>query len=100
MRLAVGAERAPGFDADIGKRSVLVVAIECGRRRIVGDVDVRPTVVVEVGYQHAEPISSIGLPDARFLRNVGERPVAVVVIERIYAARQPGRSTGDGQAFV
>src|SRR4030095_5790573 len=79
---------------------VLVVVIKSGRRRIVCGINVTPSLVGEFGDKHAEPISSICLPDSRFLGNIGKSPVAVVAIEHVYSTRQAGRTAGDGQAFV
>ncbi len=51
-------------------------------RRVVGDVDVRPAVAVEVGHDDSQPLAE-GRPDAGGGRDVRERPVAVVAIEEV-----------------
>ena len=71
----------------IGKRSIAVVDVEdvigCD---VVGDVEVGPPVPVQVGHRHAESIPE--LPQyPRFLRYIGECPVAVVAIELVVAGR-------------
>ena len=69
-------------------------------RGIVGDIDIRPTVVVEIADQHAETVSALLLQDARSFGNVGERAIAVVVKQNVFAALQAGRPAGDDQAFI
>src|SRR5439155_281807 len=71
----------------IGKRSIAVVDVEdvigCD---VVRDVEVGPPVPVQVGHRHAESIPE--LPQyPRFLRYIGECPVAVVAIELVVAGR-------------
>ena len=54
LRLSVGAEDAAGFHADVHELAVVVVLIERAGGGVVGDVDVGPAIVVEVGGEHAE----------------------------------------------
>src|SRR5689334_11877581 len=42
-------ECTPGRNGDLAERAVMVVAVELARCRVAGYVDVRPTVVVEIG---------------------------------------------------
>src|SRR5439155_1375109 len=48
LRLAVGAESATSFDGDVGEGAVLLVLIKGAGGGIVGDVNVRPAVVVKI----------------------------------------------------
>src|SRR3989441_4273970 len=100
LGLAVGREGAAGFDGDIGERAVPFVLIERAGLRVVGDVNVGPAVVVEIGGEDAEAESAVGLQDAGGFGDVGEGAVAVVVIEDVFAAGQAGRAAGDHDAFV
>src|SRR6266851_5470037 len=86
LRLAVGAESAARFDGDVGESAVFFVLIERAGRGIVGDVNVRPAVVVEIGGEHAEAEGAVGLQDAGFFADVGEGAVAVVVVENVFSA--------------
>ena len=100
LRFAVGAVGHAGFDGDLGERAVVVVLVEGGGGGVVGDVDVGPAVVVEVGDQHAEAVSAGRLQNARFRRNIGEGAVAVVVEQDVLAAIQTGRAARDHQSFI
>ena len=68
--------------------------IERRRGGIVGDVDIGPAVIIEIGDQHAEPVGARRLQNARLRGDVGERAVAVVVEENVLAALQPRRAAG------
>ena len=98
--LAVGAESAAGLDGDVGEGTVLFVLIKRAGGGIVGDVNVRPAVVIEIGGEHAEAKSAIGFQDAGFFADVGERAVTVVVIENVFSAVESRRPAGNHHAFV
>ena len=100
LRLAVGRVGDAGFDGHIFERAVLLILVEGGGGGVVGDVDVGPAVVVEVGDADAERIGADGVPHAGFFADVGEGAVAVVVIEDVFAALQAGRAAGHLDAFV
>jgi len=100
LGLAVGAERAAGFESDVREGAVLFVLIERAGGGIVGDVNVRPAVIVEIGSEHAEAVGAVGVEDAGFFGDIGEGAVAIVVIENIFSAKQAGRAAGDHDAFV
>src|SRR5215472_16466883 len=50
------------------------------RPRIVGDSDIRPAVIVEIGQHHAHPLG-FGLPNARSLADISEGAIVVVVVK-------------------
>src|SRR5215471_16205361 len=64
LRLAVGTQGAAGFKCDVLKLSVLLVLIKRASGRGVGAVDVGPSVVVEIGGEHTEPVGPIGVENA------------------------------------
>ena len=76
-RLAVGAERQPGFDGDVLERAVAQVAIELVRLRVVGDEQIGPAVLVVVEHRDAERFRA-GVEDAARRRDVFEGAVAAV----------------------
>ena len=84
--LAVGAESAARFQRNVSEGAVFFVLIKSARGRIVGDINVGPTIVVEIGGQHAKTVGAIGFEDAGFFANVRKRPVAVIVIQDIFPA--------------
>ena len=51
--LAIWTEGTPGLDGDIFKSSVLFVVVKRARGGVIGNVDVGPAVVVEVGSEDA-----------------------------------------------
>src|SRR5207248_4154418 len=63
---------------DVGKCAVVVVAIEAVLA-VVGYVDVRPAIVVVVGYGDAEAPALVG--DASLVSDVSKRSVMVVMEE-------------------
>ena len=80
---AVAVEAHAGAVGDVDERAVPVVAVEKVPHHVVRDVDVGVAVAIEVAERHAEALAG-GIGDARRLRDVGERAVAVV-------AKQPVR---------
>jgi len=100
LGLTVGAERTTSFDGDVRECAVLFVLIERARGGVVSDVNVRPAIVVEIGGEDTETERAIGFEDAGFFADVGERAVAVIVIENVFSAVEPGRAAGNHHTFV
>ena len=100
LGLGFGGESGAVFDGDVLEGAVVLVEVERGGSGIVGDVNVGPAVVIEIGGGDAEAVGADGVPHAGFLADVGERAVAVVVIEEIFSAGEAGRSAGYDDAFV
>ena len=100
LGLAVGRVGDAGFDGDVFEGAVLLVLVEGGGGGVVGDVDVGPAVVVEVGDADTEAIGADGVEDAGFFADVGKGAISVVVVEDVFAALEAGRSAGDLDAFV
>ena len=98
--LAVLAVGAAARDTDVGERAVAVVAVERARIGVVRDVQIGPAVVVEVERAHAEAVRAFRARDARALRDVLERAVAAIVIQRVPAAGESRRTAGDLDPFV
>ena len=67
LRLAIRTERTSSFDRDVLKLSVLLVLVERARRRIIGNVDIRPTVIVKIGSEHAEAVRAVCAKNSRRL---------------------------------
>src|SRR5205814_8578082 len=83
LRLAVGAQRTTGFQRDVYKFSVLLVLIKSACSGIVGDVNIRPAIIVEIGCQHSQSESSVCLENPRALGNIRESSITIVVIEDV-----------------
>ena len=94
--LAVGGAALHGY---VCERAVVVVAVEDGRRRVGGNVDVRPAVVGQVGGDGRHGIASGDARDARPLRDIDEHTVALVVIEEVGVGRKPLGTAIDWDAF-
>src|SRR5689334_1005277 len=84
---AISAESASGFNADIFEGAVFLIMIEDAWLRIVGDINVGPTIVVEVGNKHAKTERSSHLGDSCFVRDIGKRAIPIIVIEDVFVAR-------------
>ena len=114
-RDAILVERASGRNGDLPERPVVIIAIEQTRRTVAGDVDVGPSVVVEIGCRRSHAVRSRRLPvtadedhrrrparasDPRRFRHVGECAVAAVAIEDIRAAGESQWSTRNRDVVV
>ena len=112
---SVPVEGAAGRDRDLPEGAVVVVAIEEARRGVAGDVDVGPSVVVEIRRRRPHPVGARGPPvaaderhggrpagmgDPRLLRDVDERAVSAVAIEDVRAAGESLRPAGHGDLVV
>ena len=70
------------LDRDVGESAVVVVVIQIAFHLIVGDVDVRPAIIVVVAHGHSHSASS-GIGDSGFFGNIGKRAVAIVVKQAV-----------------
>src|SRR5205085_7260308 len=95
-----GTEGAAGENADVLELAVFLVLVKQAGAGIVGDVNVSPAIVVEVRRQNTQSVGAIGLGDARGLGNVGERAIAIIVVEDVLASVQTWRPAGHHDAFV
>ena len=84
---AVFAEARAGFVGRVAKRAVAVVEIQKIPLRVVGDENVRPSVAIQVRQHHAQAFA-VGVRQAGFFSDVGERAVAVIVIQLRGRARE------------
>ena len=100
LRLAVGRVRHSRLDRDLLKRPVVIVLVQRRRGRIVGHVNIRPPVVVEIENRHAQPERARRLQNPRLLRHVGERAVSVVVEQNVLSALQSRRTASHRQSLV
>ncbi len=89
----------PAITATIGERAVVIVLEQNARLRIDGDINVGPAVVVEIVRNRGDRIARPGFQNAGFLRDVGKRAVAVVVIEDVRVAGQSARAAHRRNAF-
>ncbi len=74
--------------AVVDEGSVVQIAVVLVRRRVVGHQDVGPSVAVDVGRGHAEPEPAAIGEDPGLPGDIGEGPVAVVVIQDVHRARE------------
>ena len=61
LRFTIGAQRAAGFDGDVLELAVLLVLVEGAGGGVIGNVNVGPAVVVEIGGQNAQAVGAIGV---------------------------------------
>ncbi len=92
LQLSVGVIGDARGIVPLFKSAVVFVAVQHEARCLVAcDVNVLPAIVIEIGRDHAQAVACARSENARLLRNVGERPVSVVVIERIVPQGQAVR---------
>ena len=83
LRAALFAECETGCVADVLEGTVSAIAIEIVGAGIIGDGEVGPAVVVEVGENGRETVAKLRVGDARVKADVGEGAVAIVAEEMI-----------------
>ena len=84
-------ERGTRHQTDLPEGSIAVIVVQQVGHHVIGDVDVGPSVVVEVAEHHAE--TAVGRSaDARFGGHVHEGAVAIVSVQRVGFAHQPART--------
>jgi len=91
----VSVQRHSAFQPDIRKRSVVIVAQQETRRRIAGNIEVGPAIVVEIRRYRGQRIASLRLDEPRRRRHVRECFIPVVAIEFQPARRQTARPAGN-----
>src|SRR6202162_2768339 len=100
LRLSVRAQGTPRFHGDVFQRSILFFVIESAGSRVISHVNIRPTVIIKIGSEHAQSISPVRAKDSSGLGNVGKRAVATVVVKNIFPALQPRRSARYQHTFI
>ena len=99
LQTSVGIVGDAGRVAALFERSVVLVAIEQAGGLVAGDIDVGPAVVIEIGDDHAQAVAAAGRQNAGLFGDVGERAVAVVVVERVVRRGQSARAADDHHAL-
>ena len=89
----------PDSSPIIGKRAVVVVSQQKAGRRVAGDVDIRPAIVIEIGRDGGHHITAGGFDNAGSFADVGECAIAVVAVERTAPGRQTAWPAHDRNAL-
>ena len=100
LLLPVLAQRDAAVEAPFGERAVAIVMQQQARSGVAGDVDILPSVAVEVGRHGRQAITRLDARDAGFFAHVGERSVRVVAIQPADLLRQSRRAAVDRNAPV
>src|SRR5215216_3024563 len=88
---AIFIDRRARYETDVFERAVAFVLIQEVGRRVVRDEYVYEAVAIEIAADYTHPVVPVGVRHARLDRDVRERPVPVVVVERVARALQtPG----------
>ena len=95
LLVAILAVSASGHDRDVGESSVMIVAKKNAGLGVDGNINVRPAVVVEIRAYRSDGVSRTGFKNAGFLRDVGERAIAVVAIQDVRVASEAARTAHD-----
>src|SRR6202023_2019245 len=70
----------------------MLIAVQIFRHGIVGDQQIKPTVVVHVNKDRRQTVVTPGVGNAGLYTNVGKGSIAVVVKQMIALARQSARA--------
>src|SRR5271154_3443376 len=81
------------------KGTVVVVHEKQAGSRIAGYIDIRPTVLVEVGRDHGHAVRLRGFRNSGFLADVGERPITIVSVQQMPSSWQTSRAAFDWNAL-
>ncbi len=87
-------------DALLAEGSVAIIAEEQTRRGIAGDIDVRPSVVIEIRGNCGQSVASLGPADAGCGRDIGEGAIAIIAIERMAPVGQALGTAAHRHALV
>src|SRR5215469_7699273 len=98
--LSIRTESHSCQNGNIFKFSVFAVLIESAGGRVIGDINVRPAIVIEVGHQYSQAVGPRGCSDAAGFRDISEGAVAVVVIKDVAATFQTRRPASYHDALV
>src|SRR5437588_11338073 len=98
LRAVVAEGHAPQYSL-FAKRSLTIVHEEPAGSRVAGNVNVWPSVFVQIYGHHGHAITLGGLRDACRPADVGERSIAIVPVQRMLSCWQSARSTFHGNAF-
>src|SRR4029077_20387458 len=90
---AVVAQGQSPHDALFAEGAVVIIHEKQAGGGIAGNVDIRPTVFVEIGGHNGHAITFRRGRDPGLLADVGKRSIAIVAIKRMPAHRQPARTT-------
>src|SRR5438874_2171393 len=97
--MTIGAVGAPRQHCDVSKGSVTIVAEEHAGLRIDGNVNVGPSIVVEIVRDRRDGVARARLQNACLLADIGEGAIAVVVIKNVGIAWQSAWTAHDGDTF-
>ena len=100
LRFAVWTQRTACLERDVDKLAVLLILIERAGSRVIGDINVRPPVIIEIGRQNAQSVCAVRAEDSRTLGYIGERSIAVVVIENVLSPIHSRRPACHHHSFV
>jgi hypothetical protein len=96
---AILTESDVDLDRYVGQSAVAIVAVELIWRIVVGDEQVRVTIVVVVSPGGGEAVVRIGV-DPQSCCRVCERPIAIVAIEGVTCSFQAARSASNRKVLV
>src|SRR5256884_5484087 len=98
LRAVVAEGHAPQYSL-FAKRSVTIVHEEQTGSRVASNVNVWPSVFVEIRRHHGHTVALCSLRDAGRPADVGEPSIAIVPVQRTPSCWQSARSTFHGNAF-
>src|SRR5262249_8490433 len=88
-----------GSDPDLSKSTLAIVVVKQAGRRIISNVNVVATVLVVIAPDYAQAVVGVGI-DVVLLGYVGERAVAIVVVQPVACAFKASRTARNGKAAI
>src|SRR6266404_4660739 len=96
--LPITAQRRPGEQSHFLKRTVVFIAIEIIRAGIVGDIQIRPAIIVVIRPHSLHPEIVRRIVDSGFLGDILKRSVSSIAKQEIGFSRQSPGATLDRYA--
>src|ERR1700678_3323514 len=96
---AIFAQSYAWQDSCSAKRSIAIIHEQETRSGVGSNVDVLPTILIQIGRHDCHAIGSRSLVNARRLAYIRKCSIAVISIQRMLSRLQPARAAVDGNSF-
>ena len=92
MRTTFLVQCKPRDIADVFECPIAAIAIEIPGRGIVGDNQIKPTIIIDIGERRPQSVVEVGIRNTRFCAHVGKGPVAVVMEKVVLLSDKTART--------
>src|SRR5438445_929068 len=91
--------RHAGFLADLCEGPIVIVVVKKAGCRVAGNINIRTSVTMQIFGQRGEAIARRCIADSRLLRDMRERAISVVVIERVHSRLETSQASAHINSF-